>query len=172
MIVVSDTNMLSSFAAADALPVLLRLFVKTEIYIPSAVLEELKVAIQHGRSYLNVILQAIADQQIILLPLTYAENQVLTLLPRRLNAGERQAIVLAQTRKGVLLSNDKRAVNYCVQQGIQVIDLVDALRLLWIRKILSRNEIQQLIERMVLIERLTLTPEQLSIIFAPYRSRR
>ena len=171
MIVVSDTNMLSSFAAADALPVLLRLFVRTEIYIPPAVLEEIQVAIKNGRTYLNDILKAITDQQIILLPLTNDEIQALAVLPHRLNAGERQAIVLVQERNGVLLSNDKRAVRYCAQQSIRTIELIDALRLLWIRQILTQNEVKQLVERMVLVEHLTLTPDQRAIIYAPYRKR-
>ena len=34
MIVISDTNILSSFAAAKALPTLLRLFDEDDIYIP------------------------------------------------------------------------------------------------------------------------------------------
>jgi len=172
VIVVSDTNILSSFAAANALPILLRLFVRTEICIPPAVLEEIQVAIKNEKTYLNDILKAITDQQIILLPLTIDEIQALALLPNRLNAGERQAIVLVEQRKGVLISNDKRAVRYCVQHGIRAIELVDALRLLWIRQILSQNEVKQLLERMVLVEHLTLTAEQRAIIFAPHRKRK
>ena len=39
MIVINDTNLLSSFAAGNALPLLLRLFAQTEIYIPLAIAE-------------------------------------------------------------------------------------------------------------------------------------
>ncbi len=40
MIVISDTNILSSFAAGNALPLLFRLFSQTDFTIPPAILEE------------------------------------------------------------------------------------------------------------------------------------
>jgi predicted nucleic acid-binding protein len=95
------------------------LFAESKVYIPPAVLEEVQVGINKGRTYLNTLLQAITDHQIIILPLTSDEIRSLDSLPRRLNAGERQAIALAQHRQGVLLSNDRRAVRYCEQQGIR-----------------------------------------------------
>ena len=168
MIVISDTNILSSFAAGNSLPLLFRLFAQTEIYIPPAVLEELQVALTYGRSYLNTLFETIATKQLIILPLTADETALLPALPRRLNVGERQAIVLAQRQQGVLLSNDQRAVHYCEQQGIRSLDLVDILRLLWIRKIVSRREVHELIERMHRVEHLTLTAEQRSIIFGAH----
>jgi len=171
VIVISDTNILSSFAAGNAFSLLFRLFAQTKIYIPPAVLEEVHAALAPGRSYLDGLIEAIAAQQIVVLPLTLNEADLLPLLPRRLNAGERQAIVLAQRRQGVLLSNDQRAVRYCEQHGIRSLDLVDILRLLWIRKVTSRREVHELIEQMERIEHLTLTPEQRSIIFGSHSSR-
>lgn len=168
MIVISDTNILSSFAAADSLYVLWHLFPRTPIYIPPAVLAELQVALDKGYSYLSSLLDAIAAQQIIILSLTIDEMALLPLLPNRLNIGERQAIVLVQQRHGVLLSNDRRAVRYCHQQGIRSLALVDILRLLWTRKICSQREVHFLIERMERVENLTLTEEQRAIIFAAY----
>ena len=171
MIVVSDTNILSSFAAGNAFTLLFRLFAQPEIYIPPAVLEEVHAALTHGRSYLHVLIEAVATQQIVVLPLTSTEAGLLLLLPRRLNVGERQAIVLAEQRNGVLLSNDQRAVRYCEQQGIRSLDLVDILRLLWTRKVISRRAVHELIEQMQRVEHLTLTPEQRSIIFGTHHSR-
>jgi predicted nucleic acid-binding protein len=167
VIVISDTNILSSFAAANSLDILLHFFSHSPIYIPPAVLEELQVAIAKDRDYLNTLIKAIDEQQIIILLLTTDELDLLPSLPNRLNIGERQAIILAQQRHGMLLSNDRRAVRYCEQQGIRSLELVDILRLLWSRKICSRHEVQQLIEQMQRVERLALTEEQLSIIFAP-----
>ena len=167
-IVISDTNLLSSLTAGGALPALLGLF-KTTIYIPPAVLAEIQVGIDQDRTYLTVLLQAITAQQIEVLPLTATETSLLATLPRRLNAGEREAIVLTQTRPSLLLSNDKRAVRYCVEQGIRALDLVDVLRLLWLRQSLSRAELQQLIKRMRAVENLVLTEAQQAIIFSPQR---
>ncbi len=80
-----------------------------------------------------------------------------------------EAIVLAQTRRAALLSNDKRAIRYCQEQGIRAIDLPNLLRLLWTRRIISRSEVEQLITKMEQVENLTLTQSQRSNIFAPSR---
>jgi hypothetical protein len=62
-------------------------------------------------------------------------------LPTKLNAGEREAIALSKNRKGRLLSNGQRAVRYCQQNHISVIDLLLMLRLLWTQKIWYRENI-------------------------------
>ncbi len=64
MIVISDTNILSSFAAADSLYVLLRLFPQTPIYISPAVLEEVQVALDKGYSYLSPLIEAITTNKL------------------------------------------------------------------------------------------------------------
>jgi len=69
----------------------------------------------------------------------------------------------------VLLSNDKRAVYYCQAQAIRVLNLENILRELWVREILSRSEVQQLIERMASIENLVISTERQAAIFAPHR---
>lgn len=92
-------------------------------------------------------------------------------LPRQLNAGECEAIALAQHRQGRLLSNDKRAMHYCDTHGIEALDLVDILRLLWTRRIISQREVEQLIEAMTTVEKLTLSQVQREVIFAPCRRK-
>ena len=81
------------------------------------------------------------------------------------------AIALAQTRRAMLLSNDKRAVRYCQQQNIRVVTLVDILRLLWMRRVVSQDEVRTIIEKMQFVENLTLTPAQWAVVFAPFRRR-
>ncbi len=169
MIVISDTNILSSFAAGNALTLLFRLFSRSDVTIPSAVLEEMQVAVARGRVYLQPVIDAIAAQKITILVLEPDELVLLSTLSHRLHAGERQAIVLAQHRQGLLLSNDQRAIRYCLQQGIRSLELVDILRLLWTREILSQPEVHELIDKMYDVEKLTLTYEQKSIIFAAYK---
>lgn len=91
--------------------------------------------------------------------------------PQRLNLGERQAIALAQTRNAVLLSNDRRALRYCQQQRIRGVDLIGVLRLLWVRQIISQNEVQALMTKMEQVENLVLTPAQQTEIFTPRRRK-
>lgn len=172
MTVVSDTNILSSLAAADAFEALQRLFVRSTVSIPPAVRDELQVAVDRGRTYLAVVVDAIAAGDIPVLTLTDDERTLAATLPRRLNAGECEAIALCQQRRFALLSNDRRAVRYCQANGIDVVDLPAILRLFWTRQITSRAVVEQIITRMEQVERLTLSDAQREAIFAPQRWRR
>ena len=90
MIVVSDTNILSSFAAADSLPVLLRLFPHSRLVIPSAVQQELQAGLNAGEKHLDPVIQSIQANQIEVASLS-AEEEFLTYgYPLSLNEGERQ----------------------------------------------------------------------------------
>jgi predicted nucleic acid-binding protein len=171
VIVVSDTNVLSSLAAGDAFPLLLQLFARSQMCVPPSVCQELQTGLDTGKMYLELVLQAIATRQIEVLALSHDEEQVLHGYPHKLNLGERQAIALTQIRHAILLSNDKRAVRYCQQQNIRVVNLVDILRLLWIRRVVSQDEVRTIIEKMRIVENLTLTPVQQAVVFAPPRRR-
>lgn len=169
MLVISDTNILSSFAAAQAFPLLQLLFAKSVIYIPPAVRQELQVGLNYGQAHLKIILEAITTNQLQILDLSASEKHLAGSLPRKLNAGESEAIALSQIRGATLLSNDKRAIRYCDRQGIEALDLIDLLRLLWKRNILSQAEVKNLISEMERVENLRLTPSQRREIFARRR---
>ena len=170
MIVVRDTNILSSLAAGDSLAALLRLFTRSTFCIPLSVRDELQVGLNKGRSYLEPIFQAMTTQQITVVTLSPDEEQSLQAYPPRLNLGERQAIALTQKRNAVLLSNDRRALRYCQQQNLRAVNLIGILRLLWVRQIMPQDEVQTLMAKMEQVENLVITPAQRTEIFAP-RSR-
>lgn len=172
MTVVSDTNILSSLAAADAIEALQRLFARSTVSIPPAVRDELQVAIDRGRTYLVFVVNAIAAGDIPVLLLTDDERTLAAMLPRRLNAGECEAIALCQQRRLPLLCNDRRAVRYCQAKGIDVVDLPAILRLFWTRQITTRADVEQIITRMEQVERLRLNDAQREAIFASQRQRR
>ncbi len=165
MIVVSDTNILSSLAAGDSLPALLQLFARSTLCIPPSVRDELQVGLDKGRIYLEPIFCAITAQHIAVVSLSPDEEQSMHAYPQQLNLGERQAIALAQTRNAVLLSNDRRALRYCQQQNIRTVNLIGILRLLWVRQIVSQDEVQTLMTKMEQVENLVLTPAQRTEIF-------
>lgn len=171
MIVISDTNVLSSFAAAEALSLLQQLFAQVQIAVPPSVGQELQAGLERGKAHLDVVLQAIASGQILVLALSLEEVQQLAGFPARLNLGEREAIALTVTRRATLLSNDRRAINYCRQQQVRVVSLVDLLRLLWVRQVVRQDEVRALIAKMRQVENLVLTPEQEQVVFAPRRQR-
>ena len=167
MIVISDTNVLSSLAAGDSFHLLLQLYPRAKLSVPQIVLDELQAGDDAGTSYLQPVLQAIRAHQIHVLPLTPEEELLTFQYPNNLDAGERQAIALAQIRKATLLGNDKNAIRYCKQKGIRVVSLVGILRLLWMEQVIAQDDVRLLIGRMEQVESLTLTPSQLTEIFAP-----
>lgn len=168
MIVVSDTNILSSLAAGNAFPALCQPFAPSPLWIPSAVFQELLAAMDRGKPYLAPVFQAITDQQILIITPSEAEEQLLQHYPPGLNLGERQAIAITQTRKALFLSNDMRAVRYCRSQTLSVLTLENILRQLWVRNILSRAKVKQVIEQMAEVEKLVVPAERQAIIFAAY----
>lgn len=172
MIVISDTNILSSLAAAQALPLLFQLFADDAIYIPPAVHRELQVGLARDKFHLESVLQTVASKQIQILPLSPEENRQLLSFPTKLNAGESEAIALAKTHHALFLSNDQRALNYCKRQNIQTFDLPEILRLLWRRKIVSQDEVRSYISMMREVEKLNLGKSALEFIFAPRKRRR
>lgn len=167
MIVISDTNILSSLAAGDAFAMLRRLYKQSRLMIPPTVEQELQRGFARGKTYLQPVLQAIANQQIEVVSLSAEEELQTFLYPAHLDAGEREAIALAQSRKVPLLSNDGDAIRYCKQHQLLVVSLINLLRLFWIKGVLSQDEVRDLIARMEQVETLTLTPKALAKIFAP-----
>jgi len=79
-------------------------------------------------------------------------------LPEGLNPGECEAIAIAQQRCGRLLSNDKKAMNYCLTNQIKVANLADLLREFWLRGLISPVQVKQLIRQMEEVEKLRLNP--------------
>jgi predicted nucleic acid-binding protein len=172
VIIVSDTNILSSLAAAHALDRLQRLFARSTLCIPPCVRDELRIAVERGRIYVEVVTTAITAGEIPILELTEAEQALVATLPRKLGLGECEAIALCQQRQLPLLTNDRRAVRYCQTNSIDVVDLPTVLRLFWTRQVATRREVEQIINRMEQVERLTLSAEQRTAIFASQRRRR
>lgn len=171
MIVVSDTNILSSLAAAEVLHYLFQLFPKANICIPPSVQQELQIGLDRQQMYLASVFQAIHAEQIHVLALSMQEQQLSETLPRKLNRGECEAIALSQYRSAPLLSNDKRAIRYCLDNGITALDLPAILNLLWTQNIVTKGQIHSFIQKMSTQERLTLSDAQLQRVFAT-RSRR
>ncbi|MEN8220679.1 MAG: hypothetical protein ABFS56_30870 [Pseudomonadota bacterium] len=166
MAIVSDTNILSSFAAADALHLLPKLFQGDTIYIPPAVEQELHKGLDYGQKHIELIFLQVGDIQV--LHLTDAERSLIASLPAKLHAGEREGIVLCQKRAHLFLSNDRRAIRYCQAYDIDALSLEILLRFLWTREIVSLSEVRTLIETMAAVENLTLSQRQRAIIFAPH----
>lgn len=162
---------LSSCTAANALATLQQLFVRSTLSIPPAVHDEIQTAVDRGRRYLDPLIAAIATGEIATLQLAEEEQSLVTILPRNLDAGERESIALCQQRHIPLLTNDRRAIRYSQAHGIDAVDLPTLLRLFWTRQLVSRRDVEQMISQMEQVERLMLSQEQRAAIFSLRRRR-
>ena len=69
-------------------------------------------------------------------------------LPGSLGAGEAESIAVCLNRPGTqLLTNDKRARNLCRERAVPCLDLPGILRALWVRQILSKKRVQELLRQ-------------------------
>jgi predicted nucleic acid-binding protein len=168
--VVSDTNILGSFAAAHALPSLFAVLVTDVIAIPPAAEAEIRVGVARGAAHLQQLLDLIADGRLVVL-LDEAALALAATLPHKLNAGEREAIGLAAQQQAVLLTNDRRTLSYCATAQVATLDLKQLLRGLWVRKVVRRAEVRTMVARMQRVDRTVFLERDLQQMFAPHRRR-
>jgi len=112
MNIVSDSGPIISFASAGYLNLLQK--VVNELWIPRAVYEEIVVK-GRGRS------GAAEVQQERWIKRRIVDKTKLNLLPLELGIGEREAIILVEELKGLLLIDDKRARQEAEKRGIETI---------------------------------------------------
>lgn len=172
MLIISDTNILSSLAAGRALPLLWQLFSSTVIYIPPTVQQELQAGLAHGQTHLNLVLNAISSDDIQILSLSSEEQELADALPKKIKGSQREAVALSQIREGILLSNHRRTIRYCDRNNVDVLDLIDTLRLLREQEIIPKYRIKEMIVRMEQVEGITLSNAQRKEIFDRYRTRK
>ena len=166
--ILSDTSILSSFAAARALPLLLAALEEDTIFIPPAVEQELQTGLARGVTYLQDVLDLISMGQVQLLDLNESDLECMTSLPEALGPGEREAIALCLRHGATLLCNDRSVVRYCDAQGILCLDFPSLLRKLWTEGVATRAKVKTMIVRMEKAEDLVFKDHDL--VFAPQKN--
>ena len=143
MIPVADTDILSMFGKVGSISTLKRLF--KELKVPSAVYEELLRAKEVGFSFVDDVFTDI--EVINLSEDEHKEYVSLINNEKYLHKGELQGIIICKHRGGILLTNDKKAKNFCTKNGILCFDIKGILRALLLRGTLNEEEIQKLAAR-------------------------
>jgi predicted nucleic acid-binding protein len=105
--------------------------------------------VESGCKFLEPILSAIhSEGDLALIALTEEEILSVKDLPSSLGAGEAESIAACLSRPATrLLTNDKRARNYCGSHGVPCLDLPSCLRALWVRKVITKKEVRKLLRR-------------------------
>lgn len=145
--IVADTNILSTFARIQRLDLLFAVAETGTLFLSPSVVSEIKVGLRKGLAFLQPIVDGLSDWMVFSVPdLTDGERNLAGGLPASLNAGERECIAVCQERGGKLLTNDKRARNYCQANRIPCLDLKLILRRLWQAGHCTKEQVQALIE--------------------------
>ena len=147
--IVADTNIISTFARVAALDLARQLLKADRIYVTPATFKELSRAVEAGCNFLVSTLAAIrAGRELDLVVLNREEILRLKELPSSLGAGEAESISVCLHRPGTsLLTNDKRARNYCRERTIPCLDLPTILRGLWKEHVLTKQQARELLRR-------------------------
>ncbi|MDZ7289408.1 MAG: hypothetical protein ONB44_11110 [candidate division KSB1 bacterium] len=146
--IVADTSILSTFARIQRVELLFAVAETDSLYLAPAVIKELKGGLQKSLNFLQPIIHDLAGgTRFYAVDLTPDEKSLTNTLPSSLNAGERESIALCLKRIGSkLLTNDKRAHNYCKANHIPSLDLKLVLRQLWKSNHCTKEEVCSLME--------------------------
>lgn len=145
--IVADTNILSTFARIQRLDLLFAVAETDALYLVPAVINELKQGLKRNLNFLQPIINGLAaGERYFPIDLTPEEKKLCDTSPTSLNSGERESIAVCQKRVDAkLLTNDKRAHNFCRENKIPSLDLKLILRRLWKAGHCTKEEIYQII---------------------------
>jgi predicted nucleic acid-binding protein len=152
MSVISNTTVISNFAAAERLELLHLLFDK--LYITSQVFDEIQAGLLDGYTFyrnINLLIHPFTDKGWLCLTSLTAPDELQTFdgLLAKLHTGEASCLSVALHREWVFLSDDKAARNAAVQAGAAVSGTLGVLLSLVKKKSFSLKEGDALLHRMI-----------------------
>ena len=146
-LILSDTNIISTFAIIGDINFLFKSTKRDCIFISTNVLNELEIANEMKYSFVESIFTVIRDKRIKVLSMTGEESLWSMELPQSFGKGERDSLAICKFRDGILLSNEKKVNNYCERESIHCLDLPSILRYAWKSGTISQEEIEKMIQK-------------------------
>jgi len=142
-----DANILSIFTEVGRLDILFELFKKKDLYVSPAILDELQIAVERGQVHIQEIIDSIGTEKLIQITApTGAESTPIDTYPQWMGSGEAECIAICQSRGWTFSSFDRRAINYCIRENIKYLKLNVILTSLWRSKMLTKDEVQQIVQ--------------------------
>ena len=137
------TPWISSFAKINRIDLLETLFPDAQLAITASVYNELLKTKEYGFDFLDKIIQS----NVGLINMQKEERSVFEdfLQDYRIHLGEAEGITIAKCRDGVFMTNDSRAVRFCEENGVKVLNLKDVLRKIAVDGIVDKGEMLKLI---------------------------
>ena len=142
-IVVLDCDLISSFAKINRIDLLEKLFPDAHLVITASVYNELLKTKGYGFDFLDRIIQS----NVGLINIQKEERSIFEdfLQDYRIHWGEAEGIAIAKCRNSLFMTNDSRAVRFCEENGVKVLNLKDLLRKMAADGMVNRGEMLKLI---------------------------
>jgi predicted nucleic acid-binding protein len=146
MKVLLDTDLASAFAKVGRLELLVRLFAGIDLGVAFEVHKELLVPLEHGYHFPEAVF-AVCET-------IYPHPEEMAIVQRRLvdmktlGRGELETITICQARGWFYAAIDRKAIAYARGLGVTTFALRVILRLLWMRHIISQEEVRALIQEL------------------------
>ncbi len=139
-----DTDILSMLAKIGRVDLLKKLFPESSLLITFEVYNELLRAKEAGYDYIDDIINH--EFKVVHLDADLIEEyeQKKDSL-KSLHAGELTSILFCKKRGMDFATNDTRAKRFCKENGVEWLDIVDILRLCYLKQVLDRKEIEKVI---------------------------
>ena len=152
--ILADTNVLSTFAKINQLPLLIRCFASDQVGTVPAVYEEVQRGVQKGYTRLQAVVDLVQQQQIALVVPTEQEIFKKATLAASFGEGEREIMAVAVTLDYAILTDETLVKNWCRRTGMTCWDLPGVLRALWRTKLLPKDEVRKLLEQIEASDRI------------------
>lgn len=151
-----DTDILSMFGKIGKANLLSELFSEIDLAITFEVYNELLMAKEAGYDFVDDILKQ-------RFKVTHLDSDLISEYERLkkeltyLHAGELTSILLCKKEGMDFATNDKRAKMHCKDVGVEWLDIIDILRLCYLKHLLDRKEIETLIRDIEKFDRTRIT---------------
>ena len=66
-------------------------------------------------------------------------------LPISFGKGERDSLAICKFRKGLFITNERKIINFCERETIDVLDLPSLLRYLWKSGLKRKEEVKKIV---------------------------
>ncbi len=146
MTVIFDTDIVSMFAKANSLDILFVLLSGSKLYVTPKIKDELSVPLEYDYSFpedifkkFGLIIPDIDD---------YLEYERLKASYPYLGKGELEALAIAKKKGCILAVNDQKAFEVSLKEEITSINVHTILRALLKKKILTKEEVSTLINKL------------------------
>ena len=140
-----DTDILSIFAKAEALPLLCRLLNCEKLPITPGVFDELLVPLEYGYDFPQAIL---SRAEVVAVTPEELESYETLRFQGRLSGADAEMIAICKQRGWLYITMDKVALQTAEASGVETVDLQAMLEAIKRLELLDREHLRGLIDRM------------------------